>query len=232
MLLGLRMLDSRLQDLWDSYLAAERDGIRAMTMPALDRFVDALLESPPELWKSWVKKIACDISDLSVDTPVRFPLFQRAILPALAEGVLRQEPGCARWLASFESLLVKSTDPPLPPELRTSVALLTEAVRLDPADDIARRRLIDRHASYLEYTLHELPVGVLYGTDGASANECEDLIGLLSEFKTHVAVTGQRERYAELIRECEFHYNAYAAYLRGGPPYKGYQQYLEREGTG
>ena len=225
------MLESRLQDLWDAYLAAERDRIRAVMMPALDRFVDALLESPPDIWKPWARKIAADISDRSMDTPVRFPLFRRAILPALAEGVLRQEPGCARWLASFESLLV-NPEPSLPPELRTSVALLAEAVRIDPTDDIARRRLIDRHAWYLEYTLHELPVGVLCGIDGASPNECDDLLALLDEFKAHVAVTRQEERFSELIRECEFHYNAYAAYLRSGPPYEGYQRYLERVGTG
>ena len=100
------MLDSRLQNLWDSYLAAEHDGIRAEMLPALERFLDALLESPPDIWKPWAKKIAADISDRSVQTPMRFPLFQRVVLPALAEGVLRQEPGCARWLASFESLLL------------------------------------------------------------------------------------------------------------------------------
>ena len=120
------MLDARLKDLWDSYLAAEHDRIRAVMMPALDRFLDALLESPPDIWKSWAKRIAADISDRSVDTPMRFPLFRRAVLPALAEGVLGQEPGCARWLASFESLLVNSADPLLPPELRTCVALLAE----------------------------------------------------------------------------------------------------------
>lgn len=226
------MLEPRLQGLWDAYLAAERDRIRAVMMPALDCFVDALLESPPDSWKPWARKIAADIADRSSDTPVRFPLFRRAILPALAEGVLRQEPGCARWLASFESLLVNSPESSLPPELRTSVALLAEAVRIDPTDDIARRRLVDRHAGYLEYTLHELPVGVLCGTGGASPNECADLLALLNEFKAHVAVTRQEERFSELIRECEFHYNAYAAYLRTGPPYEGYQRYLERVGTG
>lgn len=221
------MLDSRLENLWDSYLAAERDGIRAVMMPALERFLDALLESSPEIWKPWARKIAADISDRAVETPMRFPLFQRVVLPALAEGVLRQEPGCARWLASFESLLLNSTEPLLPPELRTSVALLAEAVRLDPSDDIARRRLIDRHASYLEYTLHEVPLGVLYGSDGASLNECEELLALLDEFKAHVAVMREETRYSELIRECEFHYNAYAAYLRRGPPYEGYKRYLD-----
>ena len=229
---GVQMLNAGLQDLWDSYLTAERDRIRAVMMPALDRFLDALLQSPPEVWKPWAKKVAADISDRSVDTPMRFPLFRRAILPALAEGVLRQEPGCARWLAVFESLLVNSGEPPLPPELRTCVALLTEAVRLDPGDGLARGRLIDRHAWYLEYTLHELPAGVLCGSDSASPSECEDLLTLLGEFKAHVAVTHQEARYAELIRECDFHYNAYAAYLRGGPPYEGYQRYLERVGSG
>lgn len=222
------MLDSHLQNLWDSYLAAEHDGIREVRMPALDRFLDALLKSPPDIWKLWARKIAADISDRSVETPMRFPLFQRVVLPALAEGVLRQEPGCARWLASFESRLLNSPDPLLPPELRTCVALLAEAVRLDPSDDIARRRLIERHASYLEYTLHEVPVGVLCGADSATLTECEDLLALLGEFKTHVAVTREEARYAELIRECEFHYNAYAAYLRSGPPYEGYERYLER----
>ncbi len=226
------MLESRLQGLWDAYLAAERDRIRSVVIPALDGFVDALLESPPDIWKPWAKNVAADVSDRSSDTPVRFPLFRRAILPALAEGVLSREPGCARWLASFEALLVNSPDPPLPPGLRTSVALLAEAVRIDPADDIARRRLIDRHASYLEYTLHELPDAVLYGTDGASENECADLLARLSEFKAHVTVTRQEERFSELIRECEIHYNAYAAYLRSGPPYEGYQRYLERVGSG
>ena len=225
------MLDSRLQNLWDSYLAAERDGIRAVMMPALERFLDALLESPRDIWKPWAKKIAADISDRSVEIPMRFPLFQRVVLPALAEGVLCQEPGCARWLACFESHLVKSSGAPLPPELRTPVALLAEALRLDPSDDIARRHLIERRASYLEYTLHDLPVGILYGPDGASANECEELLSLLDEFKTHVKITGQQERYSELIRECEFHYHAYAAYLRSGWPYEGYQRYLERVGT-
>jgi hypothetical protein len=224
------MIDSRLQGLWDSYLAAERDCIRTVMIPALDRFLDALLESPPEIWKPWAKKIAADISDRAAATPMRFPLFRRAVLPALAEGVLRQEPGCARWLASFESLLFHSPEPLLPPELRTSVGLLAEAVRIDPADDAARRRLIDRHASYLEYTLHELPIGVLFGIDGATPNQCQDLLNLLGEFKADVALTSQEARFSELIRDCEFHYNAYAAYIRSGPPYDGYERYLQRVG--
>jgi len=226
------MLDSRPQELWESYLAAERDRIRAVMMPALDRFVDALLESPTDIWKPWAKTIAAHISDRSVDIPMRFPLFRRVILPALAEGVLRHEPGCARWLASFESLIVNSNDVPLAPELRTSAGLLAEAVRLDPKDDIARRRLIERHASYLEYTLHELPTGVLYGADGASPDECQELLSLLREFKTHVKLTHQEQHYSDLIRECEFHYAAYAAYLRGGPPYEGYERYLKSVDAG
>ena len=134
-------------------------------MPALDRFLDALLASPPEIWKPGEEESAADISG-SIRRTHRcdFRCFGGANLPALAEGVLVQEPGCARWLAPFESLLVNSPDPLCHPNSGPPAHLLAEAVRLDPTDDIARRRLIERDAPDLEYTLHELPVGVLCGS--------------------------------------------------------------------
>ena len=128
---------------------------------------------------------------------------------------------------------MNSPDPPLPPELRTPRSLLAEAVRLDPTDDIARRRLIERDASYLEYTLHELPVGVLCGVDGASPNECEDLLAPSSASSRDMwRLRDKKSTTRSWIHECECHYNAYAAYLRAGPPYEGYERYLERVGPG
>lgn len=220
------MLDERLQNLWDAYLVAERDRVRQSMMLALDRFIDALLESPPDLWKAWAKQLAEAVSDRGAETLVRFPLFRRVLLPALAEGVRQQEPHCARWLASFEALLLHSPTPSLPPHLRTAVGLLNEALRLNPADTRARKGLIQRHAWLLEYSLHELPDGVLYGPNAASLKECEELLSLLHEFKHHVALTNQQERYAELLEECEYHYPAYARYLQTRQDGEGYELFL------
>jgi hypothetical protein len=220
-------MDPDVERLWSEYLEAERDRIHAVLMPALDRLIDELLRQPTSIWHEWARNVASKVSDLGADTPVRLPLFRRVLLPALAEGVRRGEPGCARWLASFESLLINTPTDELAPELRTTVGLLTEAVRLDPSDDVARRRLVDCHAEYLEYTLHELPSGVLYGQHFATVEQCDELLQLLDKFKEHVAATSQDARFVELIHDCELHFRAYADYRRTRPLEGGYEQYVQ-----
>src|SRR5262245_26655967 len=187
-------------------------------MPALDRFIDRLLARHPEEWKNWAKETAAAVADRGADVPVRFPLFRRVLLPALADGVQRREPGCARWLAHFESLLVNSKTSELPAHLRTAVGLLQEAIRADPQDDPRRRRSVHRWAGYPASTLHELPAGVLYGSDGATEQQCDELLALLAEFREHVRLTGQSGDYAELAAECDLHYVSYRDYLKAGCP--------------
>jgi hypothetical protein len=198
-------------------------------MPALDRFIDALLESPQATWHAWAKRTAAAVSDQGIETPVRFPLFRRVLLPALADGVRREEPGCARWLESFHQLMSHVKESGLPAALASPYGLLREALRLDPYDARARRRLIDLFVGYFEYSLHELPTGVLYGTDGATAAQCEELSRDLDEFRVLVTAAGETEQFAGLIAECDFHFRTYAEYLRSTDvrPW-GYAAFIER----
>lgn len=225
------MKNPSLENLWGDYLRAEQSQIRHESMWALGLFIDRLLQEPEATWHAWAKDVAASTCDRGAEMPLRFPLFQRVLLPALTSGVLKGEPGCARWLASFESLLVRLRDGSLPPELRTEIGLLREAIRVDPSDALALKRLVDRRARDLRFTLHELPSGVLYGMNGATAEQCDDLLMILAEFKAHVAATAQSERFADLIDECEFHYRAYADYRRLGSPAGGYALYLAHRGT-
>jgi hypothetical protein len=79
------MLDPAIEELWAEYMRAERDRIRAVMMPALDRFIAGLLRLPGEGWREWAKDIAASVADRAADIPVRLPLFRRVLLPALAE---------------------------------------------------------------------------------------------------------------------------------------------------
>jgi hypothetical protein len=156
-------MSDTVDELWQEYLAAETDRIRPIMMAALNRLIDELLALPEPEWHDWAKRLAASLADGRADVPTRMPLFRRVLLPALAAGVFEEEPGCARWLAHHKVLLAHADLSPLPNHLRTPDALLREAVRVDPSDGRARRCLVDGRASYLEYTLHELPAGVLYG---------------------------------------------------------------------
>jgi hypothetical protein len=175
--------------------------------------------------------LAASICDRKTDIVVRFPLFRRVLLPVLADGVLSCRPGYARWLEQFGSLLHHCDLSILPEHLRTPMGLLEEAVRQDPGDMVIRRQLVLNHANYLEYTIHELPAGVLYGSDGATLQECDELLELLTAFRDHVNALGENETYSDLLAECGFHYRAYRDYLQDRKHGEGYESYLQRRGN-
>lgn len=221
------MLTPELERSWASYLAAEAAGTRPAALLALNRFIGLLLARPTDEWRRWATHLAATVADGGAGTPVRFPLFGRVLLPALAEGVRRGEPGCASWLAHFEQMLaVVGVAADLPPHLRSAVGLLNEALRVDPGDLPARRRLVARLADHLAYTLHELPAGVLFGMDGATVAECEELLATLVDFRAHAKLTGQAAEYDRLVRDCDLHYRAYRDYRSDGCPGGSYERYL------
>jgi hypothetical protein len=219
------VLSAETERLWSEYLCAERVRVRDVMMPALDRFIEALLRVEPG-WRDWALRVAADVSDTGADIPVRFPLFQRVLLPALVDGVIKGLEGPARWLAHFESFLLNAKNLALPEGLDNAAALLKEALRVDPSDSRARKRLLDRMASRFEYALHELPAGVLYGYDGATIPECNDLLEELAEFRGHVEVLNEMAHYSALINECARHFLDYRDYLAASRPTGSYAGFL------
>jgi hypothetical protein len=226
----MTMLNSDLENLWNAYLQSEKAGVRRTMLLALERFIDSLLQLPQPVWHRWAKDLAAAVADRDDKTPVRFPLFKRVLSPALVEGFLAGEAPCGRWLAAFESMLCQSPDPRLPSRFLWVINLLSEALHLDPADQLTRLRLVERQASFFNFTLHEVPAGVLCGMDGATPEEIQYLLNELRQFKENVAMLGQQERFADLIRDCEFHYPTYAAYLRSPHPDTGYPDFLSHLG--
>lgn len=161
---------------------------------------------------------------------VRFPLFNRLVGPILVAGVLAGRPASARHLATFDQFLSAKAATGLkhlPESLRSVAALLIEALRVAPDDNVARNRLVENRARYLSYTLHELPSGVLYGCDGASIYECDELMALLDEFALDTRLLDKEKDFADLVSSCRFHYAAYKKYLQSTSR-GGYAAYLQR----
>ena len=92
------------------------------------------------------------------------------------------------------------------------MALLEETLRRDPSCDAARTELVRRHLDYIGFTLHELPVGVLYGMHGATPTECEELGEFLASVRRSM-LPAEIEQYRELLDSASFHYRTYRRYL-------------------
>ena len=227
-------MNTHQRELWVRYLAAEEAGERQSLKDSLGAFIDSLAELDEEALDSFAREIARQASERKHRHPIRYPLFNRVIGPSLVRGVLSGVPGCARWLAHFDQELLapRGVCEALPEHLRSPEALLLEALRVDPGDTASRRQLIEKQARYLAYTLHEVPAGVLYGHDAASAHECAELLDYLSDFEEHVQTLGDEDSYRELIADCRFHYSAYRDYLRSGRANGSYQAFVsKRRGT-
>jgi len=225
------MLDANTQSLWDEYLAQEREHVRSTYLATLDRVIVAFSQLPESDRESWAKDIARQVIDEKAEIPVRMPLFRQVVFPVLITGLTKNQPGCARWLAGFEMHLLHVSERQnyLPDNVATSVFLLRKALEVDADDSRARRGLISRIASHLEYSLHELPAGVLYGMNGASISECAELIQELDEFCGFVKADGREDDYRDLTEECRLHFSAYRDYLENRRLYASYASYLSEK---
>ena len=218
--------------LWDEYRHAEVQGLRTAVTATLDRFIEALLHEPQGVWHPWACSLAAEIVDERFDLKLRQPLFDQVVFPALASGVDQRSPGCARWLGGLVQNLYKSQAcrERLPPDLRSERGLLRLALDHDPDDHRARRRLINTIASGFWYSLHELPSGVLYGSDGATSEQCDEMLAELDELHRLVRVEGCEAAQAFLIEKCAFHFAAYRAYLLQRPRQGDYATFVALRG--
>lgn len=214
--------------LWEDYLAAERVRVRQESLVALERFSDAVLRLSPDIWQPWARELARLVVDEHQETPIRMPLFRKVIFPALRTGLEKSLPGCARWLAGFAQLLYHSPacSAQLPEDQRSEHGLLLLAVQNDPADMRAKKRLLMVMRSRFDYILHELPSGVLYGHNGATINECDELMRELPDYERLAGEFGSEQADRELIAQGRFHIPAYRRYLVARERYTSYEQYL------
>jgi len=226
------MLTLQQAERWEVYQKTEARGARADKLAALEEFLVALGGSPQADREPWARDLARRIVDAKEDIAVRMPLFRQAVLPALLSGLLAGEPGCTRWLAGLTNLLHQCPDcaERLPEDLRTGPELLRHAVREDPNDATARRLFIEQSARWHDYSLHELPAGVLDGNVGVTPDQCTEMLADLDEFAALVDAAGERARYGGLIDRCRLHFAAYRNHLFHRPDYLKYADYLTRHG--
>src|SRR5690242_10263827 len=100
-------LTDSLQARWQVYLATESSGTRDAKIHALSDFVGELVSSPAATWKAWALDLVARIVDQGADIPIRRPLFERVLFPALADALDAQTAGSARWLAGLSQHLYR-----------------------------------------------------------------------------------------------------------------------------
>ena len=79
---------------------------------------------------------------------------------------------------------------------------------------------------YLEYTLHELPTGVLYDANGADEKKCAELMS--DTYKLEALAKERGEDLSEFIAACRWHYERYPHYLSRHRHFGSYASYMAK----
>ncbi len=79
----------------------------------------------------------------------------------------------------------------------TEINLFNKCYELDPGINEARFLLLKCTVSWLEYSEHEWPSGILYGIDGATSEQCVEL----SLAVQRVLELDKEHKYSEFIKQ-------------------------------
>jgi hypothetical protein len=83
-----------------------------------------------------------------------------------------------------------------------------------------------RLLEYLEYTLHELPAGVLYDGNGADEKKCAELMS--DTFRLEAIAKDLGVDLSEFIATCRWHYERYPHYLSRQRHFGSYADYMAK----
>jgi hypothetical protein len=120
---------------------------------------------------------------------VRHELYAEVIFPVLLAGSQRKDAWSLYWLAGTSQDLYRARRLHEQIQFRGEISLLKEAYALDPSSSEVRKALLKSLMDYFRYAAHEWPTCILWGMDGATRDQFNDM---MSE------VTFSRE----LDREC------------------------------
>jgi hypothetical protein len=112
-----------------------------------------------------------------------------------------------------------------------SIDLLQMALAIAPDDEALLIKKYVAEKDYYEYTIHEIPSGVLYDANGANIEQTRENLAGLQEFEQLCKKLGRDER--TMIETCRCYYALWIEYLSNPKTKKTFAQYLaDRAGSG
>lgn len=102
------------------------------------------------------------------------------------------------------------------------IDLLKLALDIAPCDPELLQKKYENDKSYYTYTLHEVPWGVLYDSNGASIDQTRKMLHSLEEFQQLCGRLGHDE--GELIAKCRHYYSLWIDYLSSRDSYSSFSE--------
>lgn len=106
---------------------------------------------------------------------IRHEIFHELVYPVLKSGYESNDFSSTLWLGKLAQNIYQARQLHEELDWVTELSLYDKSYEIDPSNDEARLLLLKAVVSWLEYTEHEWPSGILYGNDGATIEQCDEI---------------------------------------------------------
>lgn len=153
------------------------------------------------------------------DTKIHSDFFTSILYPTIKREIESKNIHAVKLLLRFNTTLVQFIDKTYSP-----YDLLKKGLSINP-NDIDLLNIFKNNAQrYIQYTIHEVPSGILYDNTDVTIEKCDDLIEYLKEYKDTCSKLNIND--SELIDKAELYYHSYKDYLMNKDKYNDFEHYL------
>ncbi|MDD2815888.1 MAG: hypothetical protein PHP00_09140 [Thiotrichaceae bacterium] len=146
-------------------------GKRAEASDALKLFIESFSSSDDKL--IWTKHY---LKHAATAHKIHYQLYEHVIFPVLLDGYQRNDPWSLRWLVRTITNLYQAKKLWQHIDFKNDYMLLEQLLVLYPNDEQIKAELLSKKIKWFDYSVHEWPLGILYGANGATLNECYEII--------------------------------------------------------
>ena len=157
--------------LYEDYKTQLANGQRAAATTVLLQFIESFTDFESKTtWVRWY------LGHERWEHRIRHEIYEHLVFPVLLHGYRTGQLWCLHWLIRTIANLYTREHLWAQIDRKAELDLREELVTRVPEDARARRELVDCFIEAFRYMAHEWPAGILYGHDGATADQCLEIL--------------------------------------------------------
>jgi hypothetical protein len=185
--------------LYEDYWALLAAGRRNEARSSLNAFIQSFRTF--EEREQWTRAF---LATHAYGERVRHEIYAEVIFPVLLAGSRRKDAWSLFWLAGTSENLSRMRRLHEQIDFKGELAFLKEAYAADRSFSEVRKRLLKHLLNYFVYAGHEWPAGILWGLDGATVDQCAELMSeviLARELDRECAHTASIDEFESMLKQ-------------------------------
>lgn len=172
----------------------EEKGLKKLASKALRAFISSFKNGQEK--EEWVWEYLPKLQ-ANRHSRIRHEIFHELVYPILKAGYKNHDFASTLWLGKLAQNIYQAQQLHEELDWVSELSLYKKSHEIDPGNDEARLLLLKAIVSWFEYSEHEWPSGILYGNDGATIEQCDEI----SAEVQRVLKLDKEHAYSEFIKQ-------------------------------